>query len=471
MGSKILPVAVSPLARSNARNAGATSREKHSVKHAAMVGVLLFALGGVATAQQETIPDAPAPQPANSLGNIRNSVQPGAGTTPAPPPGQTPPAAQEPTSGGSGGSQSYSSSAAPGQSQAPQDISPPQQETPYIPPAGQASAMTIHIPVNEVVVPVTVRDKHGKPVPGLTWRQFRVYEDGAPQHIASFSSDPRSMSVAFVVDQSLPADVMNRVNESLAAVTGAFTASDSVAVFGYNNTPNMITGFTGAQGLRLNVALSQVRAPGRDMGVVAPGGPMDNGITQNGRPVDPNTTPEHGMNLGWTITPKEYHPLNDAILAAATELAKQPRDRRRILYIISDGKEQGSKASYKEVVRYLLTNDISVYGTLVGDSAVWGLGHLDRWHLPLVPTMRDNLLPKYSIATGGALDSEVSENGMQMSFSKITQGIRDQYTLIYTSHASPLAQAFHSIEVRVEGVPNLDITTRDGYYPAAHISQ
>ena len=261
---------------------------------------------------------------------------------------------------------------------------------------------------------------------------------------------------------------MNRVNDSLSAVSGAFTPADSVAVFGYNSSARMITDFTGAQGARLNVAFTQAKAPGRDMGVIAPGGPMDDGPSINNKIVDPNL--QRGGSAGSVttpLTPKEYHPLNDAILAAATELAKQPRGRRRILYIISDGKENGSKASYKEVVRFLLSNDISVYGTLVGDSAIWGLGYLDKFHLPLVPTMRDNLLPKYSVATGGTLDSEVSENGMQLSFAKITNGVRDQYTLGYLSHANTLSSNFHSIEVRVEGIPNLDIVAPDGYYPSA----
>jgi VWFA-related protein len=172
--------------------------------------------------------------------------------------------------------------------------------------------------------------------------------------------------------------------------------------------------------------------------------------------------------MGFSIHPREYHPLNDAILEAAEALAKQPRDRRRVIYIISDGKEQGSKASYKEVVRFLLSNNITLSGTLVGDSAVWGLGYLDKKHIPFLPTMRDNLLPKYQLATGGTLDAEVSENGIQASFAKITDSTRQQYTLGYTSPAGQMASRFHTIEVRVEGIPNLDIVTRDGYYPSAN---
>ena len=64
------------------------------------------------------------------------------------------------------------------------------------------------------------------------------------------------------------------------------------------------------------------------------------------------------------------HTLNDAILAAATSLAKTAPGRRRIIYVISDGKEYGSKAKFSQVVKYLNTNKIAVFGTLVGDSAL-----------------------------------------------------------------------------------------------------
>ncbi|HEY0786439.1 MAG TPA: VWA domain-containing protein, partial [Acidobacteriaceae bacterium] len=401
-----------------------------------------------------------------TLQGLKQEVAPGKGTSAAPAapgtrtysPGQNQaaPDAASPTS-----------SSSQTESLAPAGTTPPQQEAPEIPTVGEGPQATIRIPVNEVIVPVTVRDKKGAQVPSLDWRLFRVYEDGVRQRIVFFTTDPFPLSVAFVVDQSLPADVMNRVNESLAAVTGAFTPADSVAVFAYNSSPRQITDFTGAQGPRLNVALQSAKAPGRDMGVVAPGGPLDNGPTINNKPVDPNLSPQHGQNTGFSITPREYHPLNDAILAAATELAKQPKNRRRVIYIISDGKEQGSKASYKEVVRFLLTNNITVYGTLVGDSAIWGLGYLDRKHIPFLPTMRDNLLPKYQMATGGTLDSEVSVNGIQRSFARITDSVRTQYTLGYLTHAGVLASRFHTIEVRIEGVPNLDVTAPDGYYPSS----
>jgi VWFA-related protein len=431
----------------------------------ALAAVLAFLmLGGVQQQQQQSIPDAPRPQPAspNDLSGITNQVTPGRGTAPD---AVQNPAAPPPPAPGAPSQPSSSSSETP----AGQQDNAPQQEAPEIPKPGQTGAFLIRQSVTFINVPVTVRDSKHNLVPGLTWRQFKIFEDGVRQHLSAFSSDPLPLSVAFVIDQSLPADVMNKVNQSLSAVTGAFTPSDSVAIFGYNTSTTMYTDFTGAQGARLPAAFQSAKRAGRDMGVISPGGPLDSGPTINNRQVDPNLAPQRG-NAGFIVIPKEVHPLNDAILRAAQALSKQPKDRRRIIFVISDGKEAGSKASYKEVVHYLLTNDISVYGTLVGDSAIWGIGYLDKKHIPLLPTMRDNILPKYSLATGGAFESQLSENGIQKSFANITESVRSQYTLGYYSHAGRLSDKFHAITVNVE-VPGLEVTTRDGYYPSASMQQ
>ena len=432
------------------------------VMQGALAATLAFFMLAGFQQQQQSIPDAPAPRPAGSpdLSNLKNQVTPGSGTTPDAVQQNTPPPA--PSNGAPQSSSSDTQSA-------PQRDTTPQQEAPEIPKPGQNQAYIIRTGVNFILVPVTVRDSKHNLVSGLTWRQFKVYEDGQRQRIAYFTVDPYPLSVAFVIDQSLPADVMAKVNQSLAAVTGAFTPADSVAVFAYNGSTNMVTDFTGAQGARLPAALQSARSSGRDMGVPSPGGPLDNGMTVNGRLVDPNLAPQRG-NAGFIVVPRETHRLNDAILRAAQSLAQQPKGRRRILYIISDGKELGSKASYKEVVHYLLTNDISVYGTLVGDSALWGVGYLDKMHIPLLPTMRDNILPKYALATGGALESQASENGIQRSFARITESVRAQYTLGYYTHAGAMSDKFHKITVNVEA-PNLDVTAKDGYYPSASMQQ
>ncbi len=170
-----------------------------------------------------------------------------------------------------------------------------------------------------------------------------------------------------------------------------------------------------------------------------------------------------GDNTFITI-PKEIHTLNDAILAAAKELSTRPKERRRIIYVISDGKEYGSKATLKEVIRYLQTNKIAVYATGVGTSAVWGEGYVSRVHLPF--TMYDNILFKYTYATGGDLDSERGVNGIEKSYAKIADEARTQYTLGYLSHESVYDSKYRNILVLVDR-PGLDVIAKKGYYPSS----
>lgn len=417
----------------------------------------LFLLLGAASAQQQPVPNAPVPQPANSsssqsgnLNQLTGQMAPGKGTQALPPQKQSTPSSDQAS-----------------QQQSPTGNAP--QKTPPEMPAPGQKAYKMVVPVTYVNVPVTVLDKHGNPVAGLTWRQFRVYEDGVRQRIAFFTSDAYPLSIAFVIDQTLPHDVMRKVNRALSAVQGGMAPFDSMAVITYDGTgPRLATTFTAANSPRLTMALKTSQRAGSRMGVPDTSGPMMAGPTINGQQVDPNLAPQRG-NSGFLILPKSAHPLNDAILYAANLLAQQPRGRKRIIYVISDGKNTRSQASYRQVAKFLLTNNISVYGTLVGDAATWGVGFLDKVHLPLLPP--EDVLPKFAVATGGQVDAEFNENSIQKSFARIFAMTRDQYTLMYASHTPLLSEKFRKIDVRVEGIQGLTVLAKRGYYPSANMRQ
>jgi VWFA-related protein len=398
--------------------------------------------------QNQSVPDAPTPQTTDSLGDLASHVTPGEGASPDSSEDNTqqPPAAQAP--------------------QAP--VGEPQKTPPVVPEPGQLekSLTTFRTNVNFVSVPVTVLDKKHQQVPGLTWRDFQIFEDNQRQQIAVFSADSVGLSVALVIDQSLPRDVMAKVNDSLGSIQGAFTPYDEVAVFTYSNGVNNPTTFTAAQGARLPAVLESSKRAGQDMGVPILGGPLYGGPRINGQSVDPNLEPGRSASGQFPIYPKEVHTLNDAILEAGRALSTRPHDRRRIIYVISDGKESQSKASYREVVRYLQANQIAVYGTLVGDSATWGLGYLDKFKIPLLPFSPDNILPRYKNDTGGHLEAQFSENGIQRSFADLAALARTQYTIGYYSHIPLTDSRFRTVEVRVLR-PNLDVISERGYYPTA----
>jgi VWFA-related protein len=419
-----------------------------------VLGIVLFLpcllAGQQQDAQNQSVPDAPTPQQPDSLGNLTQGVTPGKGSQETPPDAGTNTTQVPPATG----------SQTPGADEV-------QQQPPTIVQAGPGhkDITTFSTRVDYVTVPVTVLDKKHQQVAGLTWRDFEIYENNQRQHISTFSADIVGLSVALVIDQSLPRDTMSKVNDSLAAIQGAFTQYDEIAVFTYADGVNNPTDYTAALSARVPAVLAQSKKPGDYMGPPINGGPLYGGPTINGRSVDPNLDPQRG-NSGFGVVPKEIHTLNDAILAAGKSLSTRPKGSRRIIYVISDGKESRSKANFSEVVRYLESNQVAVYGTLVGDSATWGLGYLDKYKIPLLPLSPDNILPRYTNATGGHLYSEFSENGIQRSFAEIAALARTQYTIGYYTHLSPLDGKYRVLDVRVKR-PDLDVVAKKGYYPTA----
>ena len=403
------------------------------------------------TQQPSAVPDAPSPQSPVPLSDASGPIKPGVGS------------GTEATSSGS--SSSATTQQAPPPSAPPP---PPARDTVQTaPPEGVDQLPRFILNVNFVEVPVTVKDSKGNLVAGLTFRDFKIYENETREPLRLFSVDPRPLSVAFVVDQSLTSDVMAKVNNSLGAIQGALTPYDEVAVFSYSNgSQNRSGGFTGAQSTRVPYVLSMTKTAGSEVLAPVNDGPFAScNIRENGNCVDPNLQAGRSAGNGTFITiPKEIHTLNDGILAAAKELATRPKERRRVIYVISDGKESGSKATYKDVVRYLETNKIAVYGTLVGTSANWGEGYVSRIHLPF--TMYDNRLATYTLATGGTLDSERNLNGIEKSYAKIAEEARTQYTLGYLSHQPFIDGKFRKIDVRVDR-PGLEVIAKTGYYPSA----
>jgi VWFA-related protein len=282
-----------------------------------------------------------------------------------------------------------------------------------------------------------------------------------------FTNDALPMSVALVIDQSLTQDEMNLVNDALGALPDAFTASDEVAVFTYNKSVKEQTTFTAAQGPRLPAVIDRSKSEGRDTIMAGSlSGPMSQTTVLNNMNVDPNTSANRGQSSIYNSMPREYHPLSDAILRAATALSTRPLGRRRIIYVISDGKDYGSEAKVKDVIQYLQRNRVEVDGTLVGESALWGVGTLDRMHLPGM--MRDNVLIDYAKQTAGNLDAEVRLDSIEKSFAKIAEEARTRYTVGYTTHEPFVDGKYRKLEVVVMNHGNdLTVMAPPGYWPMA----
>ncbi len=329
-------------------------------------------------------------------------------------------------------------------------------------PTGQEQLYKLKVTTNFVQVPVTVKDHDGRRVDGLLSTDFTVKENGTVQKLSFFTADPFALSVAIVLDMGMSDAEVQKVNQTFPALVAAFAPYDEVALYTYSSTVSQVDDFT-AVTPKLTALLNQIKTErGRNNGVpvmsgpLAPNGPIINGVPV-GSPTEPVYTP-----------PRESHVLNDAILQAALDLRKRDRTRRKIIFVISDGHEMGSKASYRDVKRVLLTNEIQVEAVSVGSSALPVYDKLERFHVPLQGY--GDLLPKYASATGGSEYRELSRSSIEEMYTQVMSEARSQYTLGYVpitpkTPTTASATIYRSIEVVVHR-PGLKIYAKDGYYPA-----
>jgi len=291
----------------------------------------------------------------------------------------------------------------------------------------QEQLFTITKNVNQVMVPVTVKDESGHLVNGLVSQDFTVLEGGKKQKLNFFTSDPFALSAAVILDLGMKDVDVQRVNRTFPALEGAFSEFDEVSIYGYSNTVSQISGW-GAAGEKLADTLENLRAVrGRNNGPPVTGGPLGpQGPMINNMPVDAAAPSVY--------TPQqESHVMNDAILKAALDLAKRDPTRRKVIFVLSDGREYRSNASYRDVLKVLLTNNIMVYGIGVGGSAIPGYKQVEKFHLPRFGY--SDILPKYTNATGGEVFDELTRTGIEDAYLQAMGDARNQYTLGYATEA------------------------------------
>ena len=314
----------------------------------------------------------------------------------------------------------------------------------------------IRYEVHFVLLPVMVKDSSGRRVDGLLPKDFTVLENGKKQTLKFFTSDPFQLSVAIVLDTGMADVTLQKVNQTYEALVGAFSPYDEVALYTYSSTVTQQTDYTN-KSQRLIAELNQIKEiRGAPNGPPVLGGPLAGGPTVNGAPpggpvIAPVNTP-----------PKEDHVLNDAILRAALDLSRRDRTRRKVIFVISDGRERGSSASYKQVLKLLETRDIQVKAVVLDSGALPAYKEVNRFHLPFQGY--SDILPKYVSATGGGqVYTELTRNALEEMYGEITNEARNQYTLGYTPEIVS-TKAYRSIDVLVDK-KGLKIYAKDGYYP------
>ena len=323
--------------------------------------------------------------------------------------------------------------------------------------------------VNFVQIPVSVKDGDGRRIDGLLPKDFTVLENGKKQALNFFSSDPFQLSAAVIIDVGMPDIAVQQIAQTYTALEDAFSPYDEVALYTYSSTVSQVVDFTG-HSEQVTAALNQLKlVHGHNAGPPVLGGPLASGPTVNGAPVG-------GPTIAPVNTPdREAHVLNDAILRATIDLGKRDRTRRKIIFVISDGQELGSRSNYRQVLKLLQTRDIQVRAVVVDSGALPGFKQAARIHLPThgsnIPFVRgqgySDILPKYVYATcGGHITTELTREGIEEAYVELTTEARNQYTLGYSPEAVNGSSSYRSIDVIVDK-KGLKVSAKDGYYPTS----
>jgi len=297
----------------------------------------------------------------------------------------------------------------------------------------------IRVRTDLVLVPVTARDVDGEFVRGLTKDDFTILEDGKIQQVASFDSEPRNISAAIVIDDGVGGLALKRVASKLDILSAGFTSDDETSVYRYSGIVDKLSDFSTDPKERLKcfVLISKI-AEGRpeEQHEVITGGP---GWLRSVLGIFPDGSKGTAKN----------HVLHNAIYEAATDLQSRPQERRRVIFLVSDGVDSGkaNTHSFKDNSELLFKNQIQVFAVSTDYASFGSYGSLSN----------------YANATGGDVYNGATDAAIEHAFVQITEQPRRQYILGYSSsNTSERPGASRKIEVRARET-SVKLTYRTGY--------
>lgn len=309
----------------------------------------------------------------------------------------------------------------------------------------------IRVRTDLVLVPATVKDHNGELVGDLQRDDFRILCDGVQQQILQFSADPVPLSAVVIVDNDLSEKEAAQVQKSLRAVAAAFGQNDEVALLTYDEFPHIVSNFS-FNNDTLFTQLKRLELDSHSQTVLAD--PTTAGPMINGQPL-PNG---QGVPLHGSGRYANNNDIDDALYAGAQMLKARGRERRKIIFLITDGADsRHDQHGVDETLHALLAADISVYAISVSHSVPIGKSLLQHG---------ESKVDKYARQTGGDTFFASKDADLGRLYPEVTEQARNQYTLAFSPKDLNKTRDYHTIEVRVER-PDLNIFTRQGFYQSA----
>jgi VWFA-related protein len=265
--------------------------------------------------------------------------------------------------------------------------------------------------VQEVVLHAIVVDDQRRLVTTLDRPAFTAFEDGVPQATTAFHRDDVPVALGIVIDNSgSMREKREKVNQAVLNLIRASGPRDETFVVNFSQDSYLDQDFTSNVGL-LQQALQKV------------------------------------SNRGSTA-------LYDAIVASAIHLKNDNRVERKILLVITDGRDNASQQTLDEAMRHLQgENGPTLYAIgLLGDE--------------LQPS-DSGALKSLAEVTGGVAYFPKSLDQVDDIARTVARDIHSQYTIAYkpTNHSHNAKYRVIEVKAQARGYRNLTVRTRTGYYP------
>ncbi len=266
-----------------------------------------------------------------------------------------------------------------------------------------------------VVIPAHVTTDEGSSVTTLTKENFRVTEDNVEQPIVHFDKDdaPVSVGVLFDISGSMR-DKMEKAAEALTAFFKTANSEDEFFLVEFSDRAKLTVPFTPDS----NMLFERV---------------------------------SHTKPFGMTS-------LLDAIHLSLGQM-KRARNSRKALVIISDGGDNWSRHSAREVRNTLIESDVQLYAMGIFDKDYAKKREAETRNGPA-------LLDEMARQTGGRNFAVDNLNDLPSISARIGNDLRNEYLLGYYS-AAVRDGKYHQVKVNLSiagDMPPLRAYYRKGYY-------
>ncbi len=300
---------------------------------------------------------------------------------------------------------------------------PPKAKASPTPPASDDSQESITTFIRRVRLPITVIDKKGQFVPGLTKEDFLVLEDKVPQQIETFSDD---------LGQALPLYVAVLMDTS----------------------PSTMGKLKFEQESAMNFIQTVVR-PRRDRVLFAT---FDQDIKLRQDFTDKLDLLDRAV-FGIKET-GNHTALFDAIWEFCDEKMRNAPGRR-VLVVITDGEDTYSRADLKDAIDIAQRTETTIFSisTKAGFS-----GTVPGVEAGTIQDRKDRDLATLADETGGIAFFTGDMLSLERSFTKISKELRAQYLVTYKPANDRYDGSFRRIEVKLAGNHSgMKVRTKLGY--------